>query len=152
MTRRISLFAFLCAMLPAMAVAQLAPAPGLSAARVVEIQVMALQRNDTPSVDAGIVQTWAFAHPKNKSATGPIEHFQLMIKGPNYSPLLNHHDHKIESLAEEKDRAAFAVTIFPADGPVLVYQWVLERLQNGPNAGAWMTTIVSPPASVGRAA
>lgn len=77
MTRRIPLFAFLCAMLPAMAVAQLAPAPGLSAARVVEIQVMALQRNDTPSVDAGIVQTWAFAHPKNKSATGPIEHFQL---------------------------------------------------------------------------
>ena len=75
-----------------------------------------------------------------------------MIKGPNYSPLLNHHDHKIEPLAQEQDRAAFAVTIFPADGPVLVYQWILERVQEGPSAGAWMTTIVSPPAAIGRAA
>ncbi len=152
MIRRMTLLVIFCALCPALAVAQLAPDPGLSAQRVVEIQVMALQRNDLPSVDAGIVQTWAFAHPKNKRATGPIEHFQLMIKGPNYSPLLNHHDHKIEPLAEEQDRTAFAVTIFPADGPVLVYQWVLERVQDGPNAGAWMTTIVSPPASVGRAA
>lgn len=152
MTRHMPLFAFLCAMLPAIAGAQMAPDPGLSAERVVEIQVTALQRNDTPSADAGIIQTWAFAHPKNKNATGPFEHFQLMIKGHNYSPLLNHHDHKIESLVQEQDRAAFAVTIFPADGPVLVYQWMLERVQDGPTAGAWMTTIVSPPAAIGRAA
>lgn len=152
MIRRLTILTLICAMLPAFAVAQIAPDPGLSPARVVEIQVTALQRNDTPSVDFGIVQTWAFAHPKNKRATGPLEHFQLMIKGPHYSPLLNHHDHKIEQLALEQGRATFAVTIFPADGPVLVYQWVLERVTNGPDAGAWMTTIVSPPAAIGRAA
>ena len=152
MIRHLSLLAFLCAMLPTIAGAALVPDPSLSAKRVVEIQVVALQRNDSPSADAGIIQTWSFAHPKNKNATGPLEHFKLMIKGPNYSPLLNHNDHKIEPLAQEQDSAAFAVTIFPADGPVLVYQWILERVQEGPSAGAWMTTIVSPPAAIGRAA
>ena len=35
----------------------LAPNPHMSAKRVVEIQLTALQRNDSPSIDAGIVQT-----------------------------------------------------------------------------------------------
>ena len=79
MIRHLSLLAFLCVMLPAIAGVALVPDPGLSAKRVVEIQVVALQRNDSPSADAGIIQTWSFAHPKNKNATGPLEHFKFMI-------------------------------------------------------------------------
>jgi hypothetical protein len=41
------------------------PDPALSPAEVIAIQLDALQANDTPERDAGIAQTFAFAHPDN---------------------------------------------------------------------------------------
>jgi hypothetical protein len=43
------------------------PNPALSPEDVVAIQLNALQTNDTPETDAGIAQTWAFAHPDNNA-------------------------------------------------------------------------------------
>ena len=57
---------------PSWAADLLRPDPALSPAEVVAIQLDALQTNDTPEADAGIAQTWAFAHPDNKRVTGPL--------------------------------------------------------------------------------
>jgi hypothetical protein len=54
------------------------PDANLAPERVVQIQLEALQRNDSQ----GIAQTWAFAHPVNKKVTGPLERFESMIKSP----------------------------------------------------------------------
>ena len=74
------------------------PDPALSPADVVAIQLNALQTNDTPETDAGIAQTWAFAHPDNKRVTGPLPRFAQMIKGPLYQILLGHRSHEIREV------------------------------------------------------
>ena len=63
------------------------PSPDIAPIDVVEIQLFALQSNGEN--DFGIRQTWEFAHPRNKMATGPLPRFTNMIKTPAYSILLN---------------------------------------------------------------
>jgi hypothetical protein len=46
------------------------PDPSITPDQVVAIQLLALQRNDTPEPDYGIRQTWAFAHPQNRVMQG----------------------------------------------------------------------------------
>ena len=47
------------------------PDPSISAKDVISIQLKALQINNSPFEDAGIEQTWEFAHPNNRKFTGP---------------------------------------------------------------------------------
>lgn len=147
---RLSLFAALLLLPGAAGAADTpVPGPGLPPERVVEIQLDALQRNDEPHADAGIELAWSFAHPANKAATGPLERFAAMIKNPVYRPLLNHLAHEIKRVAITGDAAVVAATVTPASGPVVFYQWRLERVASGPHAGAWMTAAVSSPAERG---
>ena len=58
------------------------PNPDIAPAEVIAIQLNGLQYNDSPETDAGIRQTWAFAHPRNRAMTGPLPRFASMLKGP----------------------------------------------------------------------
>ena len=127
------------------------PDPALSPVEVVEIQLIGLQANDTPEADAGITQTWAFAHPDNKRMTGPMPRFAQMIKGPLYRILLNHRSHEVEEVSRTDDEAVFAVTITSQTSEVVVYRWSVAKVADGEDAGAWMTIAVSPPIPVGEA-
>ena len=127
------------------------PNPSLTAERVVNIQLDALQDNDEPTPDAGIRLAWRFAHPANRAMTGPLERFTQMLNNRTYAPLLNHRRHAIEPVRKGDAVAAFRVTVIPQDGPVLVYRWTVEKVAEGRLAGAWMTTTVSPPQSGGDA-
>jgi hypothetical protein len=127
------------------------PEPALSPAEVVEIQLTALQANDAPEIDAGIAQTWAFAHPDNKRMTGPLPRFARMIKGPLYGILLNHRSHEVEEVSRTEDEAVFAVTVTSQLGEVAVYRWSVAKVADGEDAGAWMTVAVSPPVRAGEA-
>ena len=127
------------------------PDPALSPAEVVAIQLDALQANDTPEPDAGIARAWAFAHPDNKRVTGPLPRFAAMIKGPQYRMLLNHRSHAIEEVARTDDEAVFAVTVTGRTGAVVGYRWSVAKVAEGEDAGAWMTTAVSPPVALGEA-
>ena len=134
---------------PARAADLLAPDPGLSPAEVVDIQLSALQANDT-ATDAGIAQTWAFAHPDNKRVTGPLSRFAQMIKGPQYRMLLNHRAHEIREVSRRDNEVVFAVTVTSAAGEVVGYRWSVAKVAGGEAAGAWMTVSVSPPVAVGQ--
>lgn len=125
------------------------PTPGLSPAEVVEIQLTALQHNDTPIPDAGIMQTWAFAHPDNRRITGPLPRFAAMLKGPGYAILINHRRHEIKALAATDMDAVFAITVTGNDGRAVLYQWQVSKAASGEYAGMWMTTAVSPPIPTG---
>ena len=129
----------------------LRPDPALSPAEVVSIQLSALQTNDTPETDAGIAQTWAFAHPDNKRVTGPLPRFAQMIKGPLYRILLGHRSHEIKEVSGTGDQVVFAVTVTSQTGEVVGYRWTVAKVTEGENAGAWMTTSVSPPLPIGEA-
>ena len=127
------------------------PDPALSPADVVAIQLNALQTNDTPETDAGIAQTWAFAHPDNKRVTGPLPRFAQMIKGPLYQVLLGHRSHEIREVLATDDQVDFAVTVTSQKGEVVGYRWSVAKAAGGDDAGAWMTISVSPPQPIGEA-
>jgi hypothetical protein len=135
---------------PARAADLLGPDPALSPAEVVEIQLGALQTNDA-ATDAGIAQTFAFAHPDNKRVTGPLPRFAQMIKGPQYRMLLNHRAHQIKEVSRTDKEVVFAVTVTSGTGEVVGYHWSVAKVERGETAGAWMTVSVSPPVAVGQA-
>ena len=124
------------------------PDPSIEPARVVEIQLQALQQNDTPMPDFGIAQTWIFAHPRNKRATGPIERFAAMIKGPNYEMMINHREHSIEPVVLTETYAVFNVLIITRSANWASFSWEVSKVQSGPLDKSWMTTSVSPPMQV----
>ena len=67
-----------------------APAPDLSPAEGVRLQVEALGRNDTPHEDAGIEAAFTFASPANKRATGPLNRFRRLFDTPADGPMIDH--------------------------------------------------------------
>ena len=119
----------------------LKPEPDIAPKRVVEIQLEALQNNDEPKPNAGIEQAWLFAHPMNKSATGPLKRFTSMIKSPSYQMLVGHESHSVRRIAVTDDTATFAVKVTPASADPVSYQWKLKKT----DSGLWMTISVSPP-------
>lgn len=125
------------------------PEPDLGPTQVVSIQLEALKRNDEPIADSGIEQTWAFAHPANRQATGPLPRFTRMLKSTTYQPLLGHRSHDIELLERNSRKARFLVTVQTADSRAVRYEWTVERVAGGEYDGCWMTTGVSAPEALG---
>jgi hypothetical protein len=123
----------------------ISPHPNIQPQDVIKIQLKSLQQNNKPSLDAGILQTWAFAHPSNKIMTGPVERFTLMMKSQNYRNILYHRDHSIELIFKTKRYSQFAVSITTLDDQKMIFKWELEKVQKGEFSNSWMTTSVSPP-------
>ena len=131
--------------LPAVAQELLTPDSSILPERVIEIQLQAMQKNDVPSPDFGIEQTWVFAHPKNKYMTGPLERFVAMLKGPKYQMLLNHRNHIIKSVVLTENYALFDVFIVTDSEVKASFKWEVSKVISGNFQGCWMTTAVSPP-------
>ena len=120
------------------------PSPDINPIDVVEVQLFALQSND--ETDFGIRQTWEFAHPRNKMATGPLPRFTNMIKTPAYSILLNNLKFETKEIFNDGKTAGIAVRIEAKDNKAYTYMWTLEKIiEEGPLNGNWMTSGVSSP-------
>ena len=120
------------------------PSPDINPIDVVEVQLFALQSNDES--DFGIRQTWEFAHPRNKMATGPLPRFTSMIKSPAYSILLNNLKFETREIFNDGKTAGIAVRIEAKDNKAYTYMWTLEKItEEGPLKDIWMTSGVSSP-------
>ena len=120
------------------------PSPDINPIDVVQVQLFALQSND--ETDFGIRQTWEFAHPRNKMATGPLPRFTSMIKTPAYSILLNNLKFETKEIFNDGKTAGIAVRIEAKDNKAYTYMWTLEKIiEEGPLNGNWMTSGVSSP-------
>ncbi|WP_412062874.1 DUF4864 domain-containing protein [Rubrivirga sp. IMCC45206] len=115
------------------------PSPDLTAEEVVRIQVEALGANDTPTPDAGIATAFRFASPGNRAATGPLERFTQMVKGPVYRDMIDATSADYGRVVVEGDRAALRVALGHADGRRAVYVFALSRQQGGACDGCWLT-------------
>ena len=82
---------------------------------VIKIQLKSLMKNDVPSKDNGIKQTWEFAHPSNQRFTGPLDNFTKMIKGDSYKMLIGHIGHEISEIDNDNKRALYEVIILGPD-------------------------------------
>lgn len=140
-----TLFAFLSICSPVLANEIILPNRDLSPREVIEIQLTALQTNNAKKPNAGIQQTWAFAHPNNRAVTGPIERFAKMLKNKNYRYLLGHKEYKIREVVVAPKIANFYIVIVTPDNIKLSFNWRLQKVEAGDFIGSWMTTSVSPP-------
>lgn len=136
--------------LPAYAADMRMPSPQITPDEVVAIQLEALQRNDSPDADAGIRQTWAFAHPDNRQVTGPLNNFIAMIKKPAYAPLINHRRHTITRQNTATEWVQFKVLMEDEAGRVLAFAWVVKKVKSGIFKDCWMTSAVSAPVLAGQ--
>ena len=118
--------------------------------KVVNIQLSGLMKNDNPSKNHGIKQTWEFALPSNKKYTGPLPKFINLLQSESYKMLLNHLDNEITEVFKSINRYGFEVTILALDKKYYKFQWVVEKYyEDGPLKDCWLTTSVSNPISLG---
>ena len=117
---------------------------------VVKIQLSGLQKNNMPKEDYGIMQTWEFAHPKNKIFTGPYDKFKNMIKKDSYSILINHKSHEVKEMFKNENVATYEVVILGKDKKFYKFKWQVEKYnKEGPLKNCWLTTAVLAPKELG---
>ena len=117
---------------------------------VIKIQLKSLMKNDVPSKDNGIKQTWEFAHPNNQRFTGPLDNFTKMIKGESYKMLIGHIGHEISEIDNDNKRALYEVIILGPEKKYFKFRWQVEKfLEDGPLKNCWLTTVVSQPIPMG---
>ena len=117
---------------------------------VVKIQLSALKNNNKPYENAGIEQTWEFAHPSNKNFTGPLSRFIKLLNEKGYNILLNHIEHKVVEVYKSEKKFIYEVTILDGEKNFFKYNWQIEKFLNeGSLNNCWLTTSVSLPVSLG---
>ena len=124
----------------------LKPTPKINPEEVVKIQLSSLMNNNEPYLNAGIEQTWEFAHPSNRAFTGPIQRFTQMMYAPSYAVMLDHKKHEIIEVKLDKNIAYFFIELTSIDGKMFGFRWTLEKVkEEGGFKDCWMTTAVSTP-------
>ena len=124
----------------------LKPTPEINPEEVVKIQLSSLMNNNEPYLNAGIEQTWEFAHPSNRAFTGPIQRFTQMMYAPSYAVMLDHKKHDIIEVKLDKNIAYFFIELTSTDGKMFGFKWTLEKVkEEGGFKNCWMTTAVSTP-------
>ena len=128
----------------------LTPNIEIQPSEVVKIQLLGLQKNNDKFKDSGIEQTWNFAHPDNRKATGPLDNFKRMIKGNNYQMMINHLSHTITQTRRGDSWVLFEVILLDKEKIYHKFNWQVEKYtQDGPLKGCWLTTMVSSPEPLG---
>ena len=128
----------------------LKPNSNIKPSEVVKIQLLGLQNNNKVFNDSGIEQTWNFAHPINKQATGPLDRFKEMLKSNNYQMMINHISHTITQVKRGDDWVQFEVIILDKEKIYHKFNWQVEKfIDDGPLKDCWLTTMVSSPEPLG---
>ena len=131
----------------------LKPNPSLKSIEVVSIQLNALKDNNNPYLNAGVAQTWEFAHPSNRKYTGPLENFVKMMYTPSYVIMLGHTDHNIIYVSDKDFITHFFVEITDKEGNKFGFTWTLEKVvMESKFKDCWMTVAVSQPLPLAKSA
>ena len=129
----------------------LKPQANLLTEEVISIQLAALQNNNNPYKNAGIEQTWEFAHPFNRQYTGPLSNFIKMMYSDSYSIMINHKKHNINLVKQGGNISFFSVELVDKTGNKFKFQWIVEKvLMDGELKNCWMTTSVSQPVLIAK--
>ena len=126
------------------------PNSNLKPLDVLTIQLNSLKNNNDPYKDAGIEQTWEFAHPINKTFTGPLGRFKQMIYSDSYKILISHENNKTIILKESNNKFVYKVYVLSKEKKRYYYIWQIEKVKReGDLKNCWMTTAVSDPIYLG---
>ncbi len=115
----------------------LRPDKALSPRQVVSIQLKALQQNDKSA--SGIITVFNFSSPTNRVQLGPLNHFRMLVRDPDYSTILNFESYKSGKLVVSDNSAYQLVVIKGKDGQQAAFLFILTQQKRGPYKGCWMT-------------
>jgi hypothetical protein len=121
---------------------EIVPSPAMSPADVVNFQLQALQHNDDPAPNSGIAKVFRFASPANREVTGPLDHFEQIIRSPAYAVLINARSSQIASTKVVANRAEVTVTVTSSLGKETGFTFILSKQMDGDFQGCWMTDSV----------
>lgn len=114
------------------------PNPGMAPGEVVAAVVDALQHNNVPHPNAGVLTVYHFASPANRRVTGPYGHFLRLVKSPAYTPLFQAAAAEFGEIHVQGSHASQDVTTRPGSGKFASFRFDLSRQIDGPCAGCWM--------------
>ena len=124
----------------------LKPSSNLQPEEIISIQLNALKDNNNPFLNAGVAQTWEFAHPYNRKLTGPLSNFKNMMYSSSYVIMLDHLKHKIILVSKQVNISYFFIELTDKMGNEFGFQWTVEKVTiNGEFKDCWMTSGVSQP-------
>ena len=146
----VKLILFFCIFTQAASAELVKPQAKLKPIEVLTIQLKSLKNNNMPYKDAGIEQTWEFAHPINKASTGPLKRFKQMIYSESYEILISHENSEVTILKETDNISVYKVIVLSKNKKKYYYIWQVEKvLLEGNLKNCWMTTSVSNPNYMG---
>ena len=112
-----------------------------------------MKENNSPYKDAGISQTWEFAHPQNRIYTGPLTNFILMMNSNFYSLMLNHIEHNILFVSKDDNTANYFIELTNKTGDKFGFTWIVNKvLIKDEFKDCWMTIGVSQPLPLAKSA
>ena len=106
----------------------LKPDPRIKPDEVIKIQLEALKKNNSPYEDAGIFQTWEFAHPQNRQYTGPLSNFTLMMKSDSYALMLEHTNHNIIFISTNNNIANYFIELTDKFDNKFGFTWTVKKV------------------------
>ena len=123
--------------LPPPAPGEPVPGPHLAPETVVRAQLEALRHNDAS--DRGIATCFRFASPQNKSQTGPLPRFVMIVKSPVFQPLFQYDRADYEPIEIAGRQARQIVNLRNNAGETASYLFLLEQQQHPEVRDYWMT-------------
>jgi hypothetical protein len=129
------------------------PKPALSPAEVVQIQLAGLA--DARGDGLGVLQCYAFASPRNRAATGPLDRFAEMVRTAPFASLARPRAVLVGEPLIDGRFAKLLVTAIDRDDQLHAFTFIMFRQEEAPLADCWMTEAVypaggmAPPASEG---
>ncbi len=106
---------------------------------VVALQLEGLATNDDPFENAGIGLAYNFASPSNRRSTGPFDRFVRMVRGPQYSSMVDHVEATAGPMERDGSRAEQRVTLTGPGGRTVTYHFGLSKDRDGELDGCWLT-------------
>ena len=91
-----------------------------------------------------IPTTFRFASPANKGATGPLEHFTVLVHGSQYSSLINAVEGSVAKVVIQDSKPQVLARIVSASGSEVYYVFLLSKQTEGEYINCWMTDGVVP--------
>jgi hypothetical protein len=111
---------------------------------VVAAVVNALQHNNSPLPNAGILAVYQFASPANKRVTGPYGRFFRSVKSPPYAVLLQPSAIEYGPIKSDANQASQNITIHTPNNEAFTFRFDISRQNDGPCPGCWMVDSVVP--------
>jgi hypothetical protein len=117
------------------------PSPDLSPDEVVITQLHALQEND--EADTGITTAYRFTAPAGRAGVQSLKEFGMLLKSPDYAPLLSCAGYEIRRLvAFNAETAQVIALVTNHQGLQFRYLFSLSRQPEVPYNNCWMTNSI----------